>query len=59
MDRLLNRREAADVLATSERHVKLLTLRGDLPVVRVGRLARYDVADLAEYVSRNREGGDR
>ena len=57
--RLLKPSEAAIFLAVSERTVKRLTSRGELPHVRVGRSMRFVMADLLAYVAsqRRRSGG--
>ena len=52
--RLLKPSEAALFLAVSERTVKRLTSRGELPHVRVGRSMRFVLADLLAYVARQR-----
>ena len=52
--RLLKPSEAALFLAVSERTVKRLTSRGELPHVRVGRSMRFVMADLLAYVARHR-----
>ena len=55
---LLKPPEAARFLAVSERTVKRLTTRGELPHVRVGRSMRFVMADLLSYVaSQRRRGG--
>lgn len=56
--RLLDSDEAAEVLNTSPRHVRALTERGELPVVKVGRLNRYLPDDLLTFAKSNRRGGD-
>jgi excisionase family DNA binding protein len=52
--RLLRPREAAALLAISERTLWDLSNRGDLPTVRLGRSVRYDPGDLATWVARNK-----
>ena len=52
--RLLKPSEAALFLAVSERTVKRLAARGELPHVRVGRLMRFIMEDLLAYVARHR-----
>ena len=56
--RLLKLSEAALFLAVSERTVKRLTARGELPHVRVGRSMRFVLADLLAYVARQRRWSD-
>lgn len=47
----LSPREAADYLRVSERMIFDLTVpRGPIPVVRVGRLVKYDKADLIAFM---------
>ena len=52
--RLLKPSEAALFLAVSERTIKRLTARGELPHVRVGRSMRVVMEDLLAYVAGNR-----
>lgn len=52
--RLQKLSEAALFLAVSERTVKRLTARGELPDVRVGYSMRFVVADLLVYVASHR-----
>lgn len=53
---LLTAREAARRLAVSERTVRRLADRGDLPRVRVGqRSVRYRRDDVDEYARRHRD----
>ncbi len=51
---LLNRKEAANFLGVSEITLGLWksTKRYGLPVVKVGRLAKYRYGDLLEFVAR-------
>ena len=56
--RLLKPSEAALFLAVSERTVKRLTSRGELPHVRVGRSMRFVMADLLAYVASQRRWSD-
>ena len=56
--RLLKPPEAALFLAVSERTVKRLTARGELPHVRVGRLMRFVLEDLLAYVASQRRWSD-
>lgn len=55
--RLLTARQAARVLAISERTLWQLTNDGLIPVVRFGRAVRYDPADLRAFVASRRTGG--
>ena len=56
--RLLKPPEAALFLAVSERTVKRLTSRGELPHVRVGGSMRFVLADLLAYVASQRRWSD-
>jgi excisionase family DNA binding protein len=42
--------EVADALAVSETLVRQLTLTGELPCRRIGRLVRYTLDDVAAFV---------
>ncbi|WP_040763776.1 helix-turn-helix domain-containing protein [Novipirellula maiorica] len=55
---LLSERDAAKWLATSPRTLWGLRSKGKIPVVRVGRLIRYDVDDLRNFVAANKTGCD-
>ena len=55
--RLLTISEAAEYLAISDRSVKRLIARGDLPCIRVGSALRFAYADLEAFIARNRSGG--
>ena len=55
--RLLKPRDAAATLAISERSLWDLTNRGDLPSVHIGRSVRYDPADLAAWIERQKGRG--
>ena len=55
---LLSERDAARWLATSQRKLWGLRADGKIPVVRVGRSVRYDVADLRKFVAANKTGSD-
>lgn len=55
--RLLRPREAAALLAISERTPWDLSNRGDLPSVRLGRSVRYDPSDLAAWIAKNKSAG--
>jgi len=52
--RLLSRKEAADFLGVKEITLAVWksTKRYDIPVVKVGRLARYRSGDLLDFVER-------
>ena len=46
----LNVSEVADLLAFSERHVRLLIVEGKIPAIRIGHSYRVDVAELEAYL---------
>ncbi len=48
-------REAAELLSISERHMRRLGERGEIPRIGRGRLTRYAVDDLREWQRKNRE----
>jgi excisionase family DNA binding protein len=48
---LLKPNEAADMLAISPRLLWTITDSGALPCLRIGRLVRYDVADLKAWIN--------
>ena len=54
---LLTPREVAERLAVSTSMVRKLTALGDLPVIRIGRLPRYDEREVYAFVERHRAGG--
>jgi len=49
---LLKPAEAAEALGISPRHLVTLMQRGEIPVVRVGRLLRFRPEDLAAWAAR-------
>jgi hypothetical protein len=53
-NKLLNRREAADFLGVKETTLATWqsTKRYDLPIIKVGRLVKYRLTDLIEFVNR-------
>ncbi|MCG3180338.1 MAG: hypothetical protein BIFFINMI_02697 [Phycisphaerae bacterium] len=53
--RLLTPQEAAQFLAVSPRTLWGMAQRGELPIVRIGRLTRYAVDDLRTYIARQRQ----
>ena len=55
--RLLTISEAAEYLSISERSIKRLIARGDLPCIRVGSALRFAFADLEAFIAHNRSGG--
>ena len=48
--RLLKPREAADILAISERTLWTLTKQGVIPCVRLGRSVRYRLSELVRQL---------
>jgi excisionase family DNA binding protein len=53
---LLSLLEAAEILGTRPRHVRVLTRERGLPFVKVGRLTRIDSDDLDAWIAANRHG---
>jgi len=51
LSRLFRGAEAAKYLNISPRHLWTLTKRGEIPRIKMGRIVRYDVNALAQYVS--------
>ena len=47
---LFTAEEVADALAVSETLVRQLTLTGDLPCRRIGRLVRYATSDIETFI---------
>jgi excisionase family DNA binding protein len=56
---LLTEDEVADQLAITPRHVRELRYAGELPGVLVGRSVRYEQAEIAAFIERNRVNGAR
>jgi excisionase family DNA binding protein len=54
---LLKTDEVAEILAISTRKLWVLTNRGDLPSVRIGRCVRYELRDLDAFVQRQKGRG--
>lgn len=56
---LLSRRQAAEYLGVTEHTLAVwkCTRRYDLPVVKVGRLAKYKKSDLDAFIERRTESG--
>lgn len=48
---LVDTRTAARLLSISPRTLWSLTRQGDMPVIRIGRAVRYDVAALSRWVA--------
>ncbi len=55
LERLLRRREVAELLGVSVRTVNRLAERGELEVVRIGRGARFHADDVRALIERSRE----
>ncbi|HBJ35160.1 MAG TPA: DNA-binding protein [Planctomycetaceae bacterium] len=51
---LVNRREAAEMLAISERTLWSLTANGELPSIKIRKAVRYSVGDLQRYIDAQR-----
>ena len=56
--RLLSVREAAAVLGISERTIRSLVSRGELPCVRIGRRVLFDPQDLETFIHKQRRTFD-
>lgn len=54
---LLQARDAARILSISERGLWSLAKSGKLKSVRIGRLVRFDVQDLAAFIQAAKSGG--
>ena len=50
---LLTPREAAKTLGICERTLYSLTKRGEIPVIRSGRIVRYSVDDLKAWIKKS------
>ena len=53
----LRAKEAAKSLGIGERKLWSLTNRGEIPHIRIGRMLRYPVRELEEWISKHTEGG--
>jgi excisionase family DNA binding protein len=51
--RLLPAREAAKRLAISQRHLHKMTVEGLLPCIRIGRLVRYSVETIEQWIRKS------
>jgi excisionase family DNA binding protein len=51
---LVDSKEAARLLGLSTRTVWAITDKGQLPVVRIGRLVRYAIDDIRDFARRQR-----
>lgn len=52
---LVSPREAARLMSVSERTLFTWSRNGLIPAVRVGRIVRYDRADIASWVRQHKE----
>lgn len=52
---LLNVAQTAERLGTTERHIRELVYRNELPYIKVGRLVRIDTDDLDAYLASRRQ----
>lgn len=52
---LVSPREAARLLSICERTLYTLTLAGEIPVIRRGRLVRYALDDLRAWIKKSAE----
>lgn len=55
--RFMTPREVAEMLRVSPSMVRALTRRGDLPATYIGRLPRYEEADVSAFLARQRAKG--
>ena len=51
---LVSRREAAAMLAISERLLWTLTANGELPAIKIRKAVRYSVGDLQRFIDAQR-----
>ncbi len=51
---LVSPREAARMLSLSERTLWSLTASGNLPRIKLGRLVRYSIDDLRQFIDQRR-----
>lgn len=58
-NRLLTSEEAADFLRVSQRTLWAMSNRGEIPTIRIGRLIRYSMSDLLEFVGQQRNAPTR
>ena len=53
---ILNPADAAKALATSARKLSLLTAGRNMPLVRIGKAVRYDLADRRPWIESQKIG---
>jgi excisionase family DNA binding protein len=56
--RLLDIAAVAEQLGTSVRHIRRLVQERRIPVVRVGRLVRFDPVDIDAWLDRHRSSAE-
>lgn len=58
-ERLLSRKEAAELLGTTEGTLAVwsCTKRYGLPFVKIGRLVKYKLSDLEDFIQRRTQSG--
>lgn len=52
--RLVDQAGAAEYLGTTERHVRELKYRREIPFVKLGRSLRFDIRDLDRWIEDNK-----
>jgi excisionase family DNA binding protein len=57
--KVYSRKDAANALGISERHLTNLIARGEIKFVRIGRRTGISATDLGDYVRQNTSGGRR
>ena len=55
---LLTPRQAAKALSISEKTLYNYTKSADIPVVRIGRAVRYDMADLRAWIEQSKKSSE-
>ena len=55
MAHLLDVKATAERLGTTERHVRELIYRREIPYLKVGRLVRFDTAELDQWLASQRQ----
>ena len=54
---LISPRDAAQALGISERTLWTITQRGDLPHLKIGRLVRYSITDVQNWIEQTKQNG--
>lgn len=58
-ERLLTRQEVADRFGITKRYLEIAAMRGEgPPMVKIGRLVRYRVADINQWIDRHTTEGE-